>query len=115
MATFCRPTDDFQHNDRFLAPALEGEDGVAVPNPARDPAAELQTGNLPFDQTSCVHTVEDVSVYASGPGATRFNAFLDNTELFHAMIDALGLIVPVSGDAAPRTESDADVAAEPVR
>ncbi|MEV6816033.1 alkaline phosphatase [Micromonospora sp. NPDC051296] len=60
-------------------------------NPARDPGAELQTGNLPFDQTNCVHTVEDVAIVASGPGAQRFNGFLDNTEVFHAIIDALGI------------------------
>lgn len=85
-------TDDFQHNPVFQQPALVDEDsGEAVDNPERDPAAELQIGNLPHPQTNCVHTVEDVSIFASGPGAARFNAFLDNTEVFHAMMDALGL------------------------
>lgn len=85
-------TDDFQHNPTFLQPALiDPATGKAVPNPQRDPGAELQTGNLPDNQTNCVHTVEDVSVFAFGPGAARFNAFLDNTELFFAMMDALGL------------------------
>jgi alkaline phosphatase len=84
-------TDDFQHNPVFQQPALIDSNGVAVDNPNRDPGAELQTGNLPFNQTNCVHTVEDVSVFASGPGAARFNAFLDNTEIFFGIIDALGL------------------------
>jgi hypothetical protein len=35
-----------------------------------------------------------VSVFASGPGASRFNAFLDNTEIFFAMMDALGVQAP---------------------
>lgn len=61
-------TDDFQHDETFLPPALQNADGIAVPNPERDPEAEVQTGNLPLDQTSCVHTVEDVSVFASGQG-----------------------------------------------
>jgi alkaline phosphatase len=84
-------TDDFQHNDVFAQPALRDDDGNAVDNPDRDPGAELQIGNLPFNQTNCVHTVEDVSVFASGPGSERFNAFLDNTEIFFAIMDALDL------------------------
>ncbi|MFG2045769.1 alkaline phosphatase [Dactylosporangium sp. NPDC048998] len=84
--------DDFQLDPKPTQPALiDPATGKAVANPAHDPGAELQTGNLPFDQTNCVHTVEDVSIVASGPGAQRFNAFLDNTEVFHAIIDALGL------------------------
>ncbi|QSB14684.1 alkaline phosphatase [Natronosporangium hydrolyticum] len=86
-------SDDFHHNPVFKQPALLDEDGRAVDNPERDPDAELQVGNLPFNQTNCVHTVEDVSVFASGPGAARFNAFLDNTELFFAMTDSLDLSV----------------------
>lgn len=85
-------TDDFTHNPVFLQPSLiDPATGKAVDNPARDEGAELQTGNLPFNETNCVHTVEDVSVFASGPGAHRFNAFLDNTEIFHAIVDALGV------------------------
>jgi alkaline phosphatase len=30
-------------------------------------------------------------VVASGPGAAAFNNVLDNTEVFHNMIDALGI------------------------
>ncbi|WP_166345454.1 alkaline phosphatase [Phytoactinopolyspora limicola] len=85
-------TDDFQHNAVFQQPALiDPSTGEAVDNPERDPGAELQIGNLPLGSTNCVHTVEDVSIFASGPGAARFNAFLDNTEVFHAIADALGL------------------------
>ncbi len=86
-------TDDFQHNPAFQEPALLNDEEMAVDNPDRDPGAELQTGNLPFDQTNCVHTVEDVSVFASGPGSAGFNALLDNTLVFHRMIDALDLVV----------------------
>ncbi|MFC4333688.1 alkaline phosphatase [Salininema proteolyticum] len=84
-------SDDFQHNDVFRQPALRDEDGNAVDNPDRDPDAELQTGNLPLPHTNCVHTVDDVPVFASGPGAEEFNAFNDNTELFHKAVDALGI------------------------
>ncbi len=62
-----------------------------VPNPAKDAATELQIGNLPLDQVNAVHTVDDVPIVAIGPGAARFNATLDNTEVFFAMMDALGI------------------------
>lgn len=98
--------DDFEHNETFLQPALLNDDGVAVPNPDRDPDALVQVGNLPLNQTNCVHTVEDVPVFASGPGAAGFNAVLDNTEVFHRMIDALGLVVGAEPGAG---ESEAEV------
>ena len=88
--------DDFHfENAGYVEPAVVDKDGpggpAAVPNPSRDAGAELQTGNLPFAETNCVHTVEDVGIWASGPGAERFNALLDNTEVFFAMMHALGL------------------------
>lgn len=82
-------TDDFEHNDTWSLPAMLDQSGRAVDNPDHDPGAELQTGNLPFGETTCVHCVDDVSIVASGPGAERFNAVLDNTEVFFAMMDAL--------------------------
>lgn len=87
--------DDFQTNDRFTQPALIDATGRAFPNPDHDPGALVQIGNLPYNQSNCVHTVEDVSVFASGPGASRFNAFQDNTEIFFGMVDALRLTLPV--------------------
>ncbi|MBI2761957.1 MAG: alkaline phosphatase [Chloroflexi bacterium] len=80
---------------------LDMETRKAVPNPRHDPDAELQTGNLPFDQTNCVHIVDDVIIVASGPGAQRFRGLLDNTEVFYAMVDALGLEVPARTAAVP--------------
>lgn len=82
--------DDFKFNPLPLSPAIK-KDGKAVPNPVRDPGAELQTGNLPFADTTEVHTVEDVPVTSSGPGAHYFRGVLDNTEVFFGMVKALGL------------------------
>jgi alkaline phosphatase len=62
-----------------------------VLNGAHDADAELQLGNLPLDQPNAVHTVDDVPIMAAGPGAARFNATLDNTEVFFAIVDALGI------------------------
>jgi alkaline phosphatase len=88
-------SDDFQHNERFAQPALIDATGRAFDNPDRDPGALVQIGNLPYNQSNCVHTVEDVGVFASGPGAARFNAVQDNTEIFFRIADALRLVLPV--------------------
>lgn len=109
-------TDDFVHNTTFLQPALLSG-GKAVPNPSYDPGADLQTGNLPVTQTNCVHTVEDVPIFASGPGASLFNRFLDNTEVFHAIMSALQLR-PSGTSVDPRLPAKVSVEAvaeEPVR
>jgi alkaline phosphatase len=92
------------HRDDFelalpgpVEPALlDPASGRVQPNPEKAPEGEMQTGNLPFNQTNCVHTVDDVTIYASGPGAARFRGLLDNTEVFFGIVDALGLEVPLA-------------------
>jgi len=71
-----------------LSPTVkEGEKWVA--NKQR--VGELQTGNLPSSENNEVHTVEDVPLTASGPGAEQFHKTMDNTEVFFAIVNALGL------------------------
>ncbi|WP_432544163.1 alkaline phosphatase [Kineococcus sp. SYSU DK002] len=87
--------DDFAHNAVLAQPALEDPaTEQAFPNPDRDPGAVVQIGNLPLDETNCVHTVEDVFIGASGPGSQRFAKLLDNTDVFHGVCAALGLEIP---------------------
>jgi alkaline phosphatase len=87
--------DDFAHNAVLAQPALEDPaTEQAFPNPDRDPGAVVQIGNLPLEETNCVHTVEDVFIGASGPGSIGFAKLLDNTEVFHAICAALGLEIP---------------------
>jgi alkaline phosphatase len=88
--------DDFRFAQAgFVEPAMIDRAApggpAAVPNPEKAPQAELQLGNLDYSQTNCVHTVEDVPLGASGPGSARFNGVLDNTDVFYAMVDALGV------------------------
>ncbi|MFJ9696137.1 alkaline phosphatase [Kitasatospora sp. NPDC101183] len=88
-------TDGFTHNPIPVQPSLiDTASGNAVPNPQHQAGAELQQGNLPPHETNCVHTVDDVSIVASGPGSDDFNGFLDNTEVHFAILNALGLEVP---------------------
>jgi alkaline phosphatase len=67
-----------------------------APNPAKlldpdDPNKDrfLQIG--PIKGSTGVHTVEDVPLMAHGTGSHYFNGVLDNTEVFYAIADAMGL------------------------
>ena len=85
---------DYYENYKVLEEPLtptvqEGEKWVANKQRAGD--GELQTGNLPSSQNNEVHTVEDVPLTASGPGAEQFHKTMDNTEVFFAIVNALGL------------------------
>ena len=55
------------------------------------PGAQLRLGNLPRDAQQGVHSVDDAILRATGPGADRFRGFVDNTTVFRAMAEALGL------------------------
>ena len=85
---------DYYEHDKVLqepfAPTVkEGEKWVANKQCAEDGA--LQTGNLPSSENNAVHTVEGVPLTASGPGAEQFHTTMDNTEVFFAIVNALGL------------------------
>ncbi len=60
-----------------------------------NPRAQLMPGNLPHSVSAGVHAVDDGVLSATGPGASEFHGFMDNTEVFRVMADALGL-APVS-------------------
>jgi alkaline phosphatase len=55
------------------------------------PRAQLMPGNLPHSTAVGVHAVDDGVLSATGPGASEFRGFMDNTEVFRVMADALGL------------------------
>jgi len=83
------------------APALGGPREPTVPapdkkgwvaNPAeKNQRAVLVEGNLPKSAEGGVHTMDDVVLDALGPGSDRVHGFLDNTEVFRVMAEALGL------------------------
>eukprot|EP00168_Porphyra_purpurea_P002531 TRINITY_DN12915_c0_g1_i1.p2 TRINITY_DN12915_c0_g1~~TRINITY_DN12915_c0_g1_i1.p2 ORF type:complete len:128 (+),score=36.49 TRINITY_DN12915_c0_g1_i1:286-669(+) len=65
--------------------------GVAVNNEADDVSGIFHSGNLPPTDPVGVHSMADVGVFASGPGAERVRGLLDNTDLYHIMAAALGV------------------------
>jgi alkaline phosphatase len=82
--------ENYKVNDEPLLPTVqEGDKWIA--NKKRNGDGELQTGNLPWSVNNEVHTVEDVPLTASGPGAEQFHKTIDNTEVFFAIVNALRL------------------------
>ena len=79
--------------DGPFVPAVAGPDKSYVANEKyKDtPGAVLRVGNLPHNAPQGVHSGEDVVLTASGPGAERVRGFIENTEVFRIIVEALGL------------------------
>jgi alkaline phosphatase len=90
-------TEDFQVSSVPRVPAIVGEDGVAVDNPDDDPNGLVMNATLPTNSPSGVHTLQDVPVFAAGPGAEQFAGVDDNTSVFFKMAAAIGLDPTVEG------------------
>ncbi|MCB0209334.1 MAG: alkaline phosphatase [Anaerolineae bacterium] len=89
-------TEDFQVSPVPRVPAIpsdpEDDSSRVVDNPDDDPNGITLQGNLPVDgATTGVHTMQDVPIFASGPGAEFFGHVMDNTEVFFGMAYAIGL------------------------
>lgn len=83
--------EDYKMDPVPTTPNVNGE-----PNPGKlldpnDPDKDrfLQIG--PIHGSTGVHTVEDVPLMAHGTGSQYFNGVLDNTEVFFAIANAMGL------------------------
>ncbi|KAF9380152.1 hypothetical protein BGX21_002453 [Mortierella sp. AD011] len=62
---------------------------VAAPDNA--PHGILKTGTLGVTEAVGVHSLQDVPIFAEGPGADLFAGIQDNTEIFHKISQLLGL------------------------
>ncbi|GHU74880.1 alkaline phosphatase [Clostridia bacterium] len=85
--------EDFSYHATPSAPAVI-VDGVAVPNAQGRIANKpiLIPSNLTPDQSQEVHSADDVTLVAYGAGSDYFTSTItDNTQVFFAMINALGL------------------------
>ena len=80
--------------DGTFVPAIKNDEGKYIANPKY---VQLQEdaihvgGNLPSHQESGVHSADDAVLNAMGPGSKKFRGFMDNTEVFKAMVESLGL------------------------
>ena len=80
--------------DATFKPAVKDEVGKYVANSKYTQMQEdaiHMPGNLPSNQAVGVHTADDAVLNAMGPGSEKFRGFMDNTEVFRVMVDALGL------------------------
>jgi alkaline phosphatase len=83
--------EDYKYHPTQSAPAVM-VDGRATANQVGRETGVLREGNLPYDQSQEVHSADDVTLTAYGAGSNFFNkTIIDNTEVFRAMINALGL------------------------
>lgn len=84
--------EDFKYAPTPGSPAVM-VDGKAVANTEGVQEGGVpRTGNLPYSDSQEVHSADDVPLTAYGAGSEYFDrAIMDNTEVFFAMIHALGL------------------------
>jgi len=80
--------------DGTFVPAVKDASGKYIANPKyiqlQEDAIHVG-GNLPSHQDVGVHTADDAVLNAMGPGSEKFKGFMDNTEVFKAMVQSLGL------------------------
>lgn len=85
-------TEDFRVSPVPRVPAITNDAGVYVDNPDDDPNGILITGTLdPVSGSTGVHTLQDVPVFAMGPGAEYVMGMYHQSEIFFDMVNALGL------------------------
>lgn len=98
LAVFFGATPDYYETfapklDNPFVPAVKDEHGNYIANAAyKDaPGAEFRAGVLPRNESQGVHTVDDLLLHAQGAGAENFHGFMENTQVFKIMAQALGL------------------------
>ncbi len=79
--------------NKTFNPAVKNEKGQYVADATyKDvPGAHFVEGNLPRNESQGVHTVDDLVVTAKGPNAEKIRGFMNSTEIFRVMSDALAL------------------------
>ncbi len=82
-------TEDFQVSEVPRSPAVRNEDGNVIDNPEDDPNGLPMGGQI--NNTSSVHTLQDVPIYATGPGSEFFGRSMENIEVFFGMAEAIGM------------------------
>ncbi len=84
-------TEDFQVSPIPRSPGIANDSGVIIDNPEDDPNGIPISGNLDQGSSTGVHTLQDVPVFASGPGAECLAGLYHQREVFFCMAAALGL------------------------
>ncbi|HMQ94291.1 MAG TPA: alkaline phosphatase [Amaricoccus sp.] len=79
--------------DGQFVPAVADADGNYIANEAyKDvPGAVLRTGNIPVSMNAGTHSVDDEVLQASGPGAENFRGYMENSDVYRVIAEALAL------------------------
>lgn len=79
--------------DGPFVPAVKDADGKYVANEVyKDvPGAVMRTGNIPSDINAGTHSIDDEVLQASGPGAENFRGYMENSDVYRVLVDAMAL------------------------
>jgi alkaline phosphatase len=93
FGSFPDHTEDYQLSPEERVPAIpvDEDETVWIDNPEDDPNGIPLSGNLPPDGSDSFHSLQDVPIYATGPGADYFGRVMENREFFFGMARAIGL------------------------
>ena len=82
--------------DGQFVPAIKNGKGDYVANEAYKsvPGAVFMQGNIPRSIDSGVHSVDDVVLQAAGPGAEGFRGYMEQSDVYRVLADALALGAP---------------------
>ena len=82
--------------DGPFVPAIQNDKGEYVANEAyKDlPGAVLRVGNLPRENDTGVHAVDDIVLQATGPGAGAFKGYMEQSDVYRVLADAMALGAP---------------------
>ena len=86
-------------------PAVQNEKKQYVANEAYKnvPGAVLREGNLPRSADTAVHAVDDVVLQATGAGSDGFRGYMEESDIYRVLVDALALAPVKAAAAAPVT------------
>jgi alkaline phosphatase len=79
--------------DKTFNPAVKNEKGEYVADETYKSVegGHFVEGNLPRNESQGVHTVDDLVVTARGPKSEEIKGFMNSTEIFRVMAEALAL------------------------
>jgi alkaline phosphatase len=98
LATFANNYPDYYETFR---PKMDGPFEPAVQNEKKEyvanekykdvPGAVLRPGNMPRSVDSEVHAVDDVVLQATGPGAEGFKGYMEESDVYRVLMDAMAI------------------------
>ncbi|MFT4011922.1 MAG: alkaline phosphatase [Paracoccus sp. (in: a-proteobacteria)] len=79
--------------DGPFVPAVADANGKFIANEIyKDvPGAVLRVGNIPTSINAGTHSIDDEVLQASGPGAEKFRGYMENSDVYRVLAEALAL------------------------